>query len=172
MSILKLQLGTPYEIALKYRTAKESTGLSGKQFLYTLASPANHVMYVSPGANDEIQSLKAEPGELFTLLKTIGPNGAHQYAVERIPGMPAPEPIIHKPMAAAVTITPSPGVPIPPSLTTAESKRIFTQLVATIQGCQAAEAFAESIGYPMKFDSQDIRAMTISGFIEQSRRAA
>ena len=171
MSILKLQPGKPYEIALKYKGPKETTGLSGKQFLYTLVSPANHIMYVPPVAHEEIQSLKAEPGELFTLTKTIGQNGVHQYEVQRIPGQPAP---IHKPMATAQAISSPKTVPIPdpPTLTTDESRRIFRQLVATIQACQAAEQFSNQIDYPVSFGPEDIRAMAISGFIEQSRRAA
>lgn len=40
------------------------------------------------------------------------------------------------------------------------------------QAAQAAEGFAASIDFPVKFAPEDIRAMAISGFIEQSRRAA
>ncbi len=51
--------------------------------------------------------------------------------------------IEHKPMGAARSISTakSSAVPDPPTLTTDESRRIFRQLVATIQACQAAEPF-------------------------------
>ncbi len=171
MSILRIKDNHQLRIALKYPSPKDAPRRNGgpMEYIYTLSN--GDAMFLPPLAHQEIQSLKPLAGEFFTLAKLVGDDNAVSWSVERIPGEPIPAPI-HKPMAAARTITPSPGIPIPPSLTTPESRRIFTQLVATLQGCQAAEAFAESIGYPMKFDSQDIRAMTISGFIEQSRRAA
>jgi len=169
MSIIRLQDNCQMRIALKYPSPRERKNGHGMEYLYTLAN--GDAMFLPAMAHQEIQSLKPLPGEFFTLAKLKGQGNEITWTVERIPGEPKPA-SVHKPMAAARSISAGPGIPIPPSLTTPESRRIFSQLVATIQGCQAAEAFAESIGYPLKFDPQDIRAMTISGFIEQSRRAA
>jgi hypothetical protein len=170
MSILKLEPNRSYEIALKYKSPKESQGLSGLQFQYVLASPANHIVYLPPVAHDEIKALNPEPGEVFSLKKSIGPNGAHCYAVERVQiEAPAdlPQP---KPMGSAVSISaPKSGPVDSPALTTEESKRIFRQLVAVIDACRAAEAYSNQIDYPVSFGPEDIRAMAISGFIEQSR---
>ena len=171
MSILKLEAGRTYELALKRTVAKESTGYTGIQFLYTLASPPNHVLYLPPAAHAEIQSLHLEPGECFSLRKTIEPNNSHVYTVERI----QTEPVERKPVGPAVSIsTPNNGaIPIPPSLTTPQSVKLFLQLCAVVQSVKAAEEFGKSIGREVKFESADIRAMAISGFIdEQSRKAA
>lgn len=46
------------------------------------------------------------------------------------------------------------------------------QLVAAIEAAKAAEDFARSINFDLRLTSEDVRAMAISGFIEQSRRAA
>ena len=88
--------------------------------------------------------------------------------MERI-AQPAAEPL-PKPVTAAQSI--ASGRTLPPTLTTPESQRIFRQLVATIEAAKAAEEFAKSINWSVTFGSEDIRAMAISGFIEQSRRAA
>ncbi len=173
MSILKLALNRSYEIALQYPTAQEKNGQYGKQFLYTLASPRDHVLYVPPVAHAEIQSLHVEPGELFTLTKSIGAGNAAVWSVERAP-QPADKSGSPKPMAAARSSVPTTlTAPVSnPPLTTEESKRIFRQLVAVIDACRAAEAYSNQIDYPVSFGPEDIRAMAISGFIAQSRREA
>jgi hypothetical protein len=112
-------------------------------------------------------------GEAFILAKTIGAGTETIWSVERIPGEPKAEPEpIRKPSVAARSITPNPSIPIPPSLTTRESQRIFLQICATVLAVKAAEEFSISIGRPVVFAPEDIRAMGISGFIEQSRRVA
>ncbi len=168
MPILKILPNQPYSISLKYSGATEKPGKWGMQFQYVLSDGS--ILYLPPIAHAEIQSLNPAPGEAFTLLKKIEQGNAAAWSVERIQ-QPAnghqPQP---KPVTTARTITGA--VPVPPSLTTAESRRIFAQLVATIQATQAAEEFAKSIGREIRFDAADIRSMAISGFIEQSRRAA
>jgi hypothetical protein len=48
---------------------------------------------------------------------------------------------------------------------------LYRQLVAAIEAVKQAEAHSILIGYPVKFQSEDIRAMAISGFIQQAREA-
>jgi hypothetical protein len=167
MSIVRLKDNHSMRVSLKYVSAleKRAKGGIGFEYLYTLES--GNVFYVSPQGHDEINRLRPATGEPFTLIRNVDSNGSVLWGVERIQQpdtSPGP-----KPMARAIAAA---SVPIPPSLTTRESQRIFTQLVATIQAAQAAEAFAKSIHYDVKFDAADLRAMAISGFIEQSRRAA
>lgn len=168
MPILKILPNQPYNLSLKYPKPTQKNGQWGKQFEYITSD--GKIFYVPPIAHAEIQALNPAAGEPFTLLKKIERGNAAVWTVERIQ-QPAnghqPQP---KPVTAARTITGA--VPVPPSLTTAESRRIFAQLVATIQATQAAEEFAKSIGREIRFDAADIRSMAISGFIEQSRRAA
>lgn len=165
MSIVRLKDNHRMSLSLRYTSAQEKPGKAGAlEYLYTLEN--GNLIYVPPVAHAEIQSLHLGAGEPFWLSKVIGPGGAAVWSVERIT---EPKP---KPVAAARSISAVPGIPLPPSLTTCESQRIFRQLVATIQAVKAAEEFSVSIGYPVKFGPEDIRAMGISGFIEQSRRAA
>lgn len=168
MAIIRLKDNNQMRISLKYPSAKDAPRKNGAgmEYLYTLSN--GDVMFLPAMAHQEIQSLKPMADEPFILSKVIEKGNAAVWSVERIPGEPIPVP---KPVTSSRAISGSVVAP-PPSLTTRESIRIFNQLVATIQAAQAAEEFAKSIGREVRFDSADIRSMAISGFIEQSRRAA
>lgn len=155
------------------------------EYQYILAD--GRLLYLSPQGHEEIQSLKLDAGEPFILKRIVGENQAVIWEAERIQTPAAQSPpmgplenhLEHNngsarkpPSISTHSITTGGKVPVPPSLTTRESVRIFNQLVATIQAAKAAEAFAESINYPVKFQPYDLRAMAISGFIEASKRSA
>ncbi len=71
---------------------------------------------------------------------------------------------IRKPVAMATASA--------PNLNTPQSERTFRQLVAAIEVAAAAEKYAlTALGRKIEFDHADIRALAISGFIEQSRAA-
>lgn len=158
MPIVRLGDNHRMTISLRYTTAKESTGNRFNEYLYTLSN--GDLIYVSAQGHAEIQSLKLAAGEPFILAKLIGEGNAVAWSVERI-AVVTPGP---KPITRAKTST--------PTLTTPQSQQLFRQLVATIEAVRAAEEFSISIDRPVKFESQDIRALAISSFIEQSRRAA
>ena len=73
------------------------------------------------------------------------------------------------------------GIPEPPKkngtapmlpeacLTTGQSKFCLQQLIAAIETVSAAEKYAEAMGRPVHFTSEDIRAIGISCFIQQHR---
>ncbi len=166
MSILKLQPNQTYTLNLKYQKGIEKQGQYGLQFQYTLSDGS--ILYLPPIAHTEVQSLNVGPDEPFTIRKSITNGNAAVWSVERVPGESIPAP---KPVTTARSISRADAIPAPPSLTTRESIRVFQQLCAVIQAAKAAEEFSVSIGYPVKFGPEDIRAMGISGFIEQSRRA-
>lgn len=165
MSILKLGTNSPVQIALKYRSAKEANGKWGMQYLYTLST--GDILYLPPVAHDLVKALNPAPGEAFLLEKTITAGNAIAWSVERVSHPPQPVPA---PVAISKSVTRAAASS--PSLTTPQSQQLFRQLVATIEAVRAAEEFSISIDRPVKFESQDIRALAISSFIEQSKRAA
>jgi hypothetical protein len=73
------------------------------------------------------------------------------------------------------------GIPAPPKkngtgavppeacLMTGQSKFCLQQLIAAIETVNAAEKYAEAMGRPVQFTSEDIRAIGISCFIQQHR---
>lgn len=168
MPILKILPNQPYSIALKYSGATEKPGKWGMQFQYVLSDGS--ILYLPPIAHAEIQGLKPAPLEPFTLTKRIDQGNAAVWSVERIQQPIHPANGQPKPMPARTIQS---AIPIPPSLTTPQSIELFLQLCAVIQIAKAAEEFGKSIGRETRFESADIRAMAISGFIDkQSRRAA
>ncbi len=179
MAILKLQPNQTYTLNLKYQKGVEKQGQYGLQFQYTLSDGS--ILYLPPIAHAEVQSLNVGPDEPFTIRKSIANGNAAVWTVERVPGESSTivdaNAFVHdhrqpKPVTSSRSISRADAIPAPPSLTTRESIRVFQQLCAVIQAAKAAEEFSVSIGYPVKFGPEDIRAMGISGFIEQSRRAA
>ena len=164
MPIVRVKDNHSIRAELKYLQPQPNKRGLAVEYLYTLRN--GDLIYVSPQGHEEIQALKLSAGEPFTLARLVGSGGAVTWTVERI-AQPSP-----KPVTSARAIDAGSSVPVPPSLTTRESIRIFNQLVATIQAVKAAEEFSVSIGRPVKFGPEDIRAMGISGFIEQSRLAA
>lgn len=168
MATLTLTPGDPLQLTLKQKSPIEKPDRSGMmRYLYLLTNGDG--IYLPPLAHAEIQALRPEPGEPFTLGSRITQGNAVEYFTERLQPNAAPE---RKPVQTSRAIALAlDEVAEPPSLTTPESKRQFRQLVATIEAIQAAEAHSLTIGRPVEFSSEDIRAMAISGFIEQSRGA-
>lgn len=171
MSIVRLKDNHSMTVSLKSVTPRErpAQGGIGMEYLYTLTG--GKVMFLPAQAHQEIQALRPLIGEPFTLSKVIGAGNSILWGVERIQiekSAPGPKPI-------ARAISAAPAVPIPPSLTTPESIRMFSQLVATIQAVKAAEEFSDTIARPVRFAPEDIRAMAISNSIAaqgQNRRFA
>lgn len=165
MAILRLENNKPYTLALRYK-AKEVDGQFGKQFQYFLIG--GDITYLPPIAHAEIESLHLDAGDKFTILKTQDKGQSIKWTVERVP---QPKPVsradvsVPTPVSSVATIT-------KPDLTTPQSQHLFRQLVATIEAVKAAEDFSRQIDRPVVFTEADIRAMAISGFIEQARRAA
>lgn len=176
MAILKPYDWKPGEVhtfALRYK-AREWNGNFGKQFQYFFVG--GDTAYFPPIAHQEIESLHLDTGDKFTILKTQDKGQVIKWTAERVP---QPKPIER----ATVVTRETPEIsgnyretPVTridaPSLTTPQSSHLFKQLVATIEAVKAAEEFAKQINRPVVFTEADIRAMAISGFIEQARRAA
>jgi hypothetical protein len=172
MSIIRLKDNHSMRISLRYVSALEKRAKNGNGFEYLYTLQNGDGLYVSPQGHDEIKALRPQAGEPFILSKRVD-DGVVTWEVARV--AQEIEKAAPKAMAAARSISPASTVPIPPSLTTPESQRMFRQLVATIEAVKAAEEFAETICYPIKFAPEDIRAMAISNSIAaqgQSRRAA
>ncbi len=159
----------PLRLTLKQKSPIEKPDRTGMRYLYLLTGGDG--IYLPPLAHAEIQSLRPEPGEAFLLGSKVGQGNALEYFTERCQPNAEPAPERKPPLSArgAVSIPIDPTISIPPDLTTPESVRLFTQLVATIRAVKAAEVFAESIGRPVRFESADIRAMANSAFINEQQ---
>lgn len=169
--ILRPSPNQPLTLSLKYTRGKEkNSGTYGLQFEYV--TTAGEILYLPPVAKEELDALHLDSGEPFTLTKTIGAGNQAEWKIERASkpenangakGSPPRRPIVSS------TAINGESIKDEPLLTTAESQRLYRQLVASIDAVQAAEIHAKQIQFPLTFTSEDIRALAISCFIQQSQ---
>jgi hypothetical protein len=182
---INFPVNEPVELSLAYAEGKEVPSNfppGSTQYMFTTFD--GHVFFVSPNVAESIHALKLAPQEHFTIERKETKNGhgsAFAWDIRRKTApasentAPAPAPQPKPPAQAAAAQRPQPNgrpqaVPAP-DLMTAESQRLARQLIAGIEAAKCAEEYGERIGRAVKFSAEDIRAITISGFIQQSRQA-
>jgi len=191
--VLRCKPNIAEQIALKFADGINVSGEYGNQVLYTLAD--NRKLYVPPIVAEKIKDLRIGAEERFSLCKRIAAGNRASWEINRV-DPPASGPRIAPPVnsqAAAVspyqntqhsngnrqeTLTQlgnvlKNGIPGLASATasqmTGQSQYCLQQLVSAIDLVHAAEKYAAAIGKPVKFTSEDIRAIGISCFIQQHR---
>ena len=166
-NVLKFETDQPQVIKLKYRTGKEFNRNGYRGFTYTTVSGL--LAFFPPEADKEIQALHLDAGQPIRITKKS--SGA--WDIERVAGdhqLPAgttDRP--HVPSEGALLNQNHTTNGSAPPLTTRESQAFYRQLVASIEAAKSAQEHAARIGYPVTFSSEDIRALAISGFIQQAR---
>ena len=170
------EFGQPYFIAYKLKPL-EVRKEWGTSWLYKFTN--GKIAFLPPEAHDEIKSLNLSRGESFRVMRIRKASGAIGWEVERdtTPGLEPRVDAIPDPVTSSATIAPDyirkPITLAGPTLTTNQSQFIMRQLVAAIEVAAAAEKYALSaLGRKIEFSHEDIRALAISGFIQQSREAA
>jgi hypothetical protein len=190
MPILRLQPNTPTTISLRFLKPREKPNRSG-HMEYEYVTSNGDILYLPPVAKESIDSLHIGTCESFTLTKKVAAGNAVVWDIERAPGRAGESQsqsgngagglkLPRRPMAKSSTLVHPmhdsellhAGNHTTPELTTEESRRLFRQLVAAIEAAAAAEKHSERIDYSVKFTSEDIRALAISAFIQQSRSVA
>lgn len=182
LDIQRFDLGQPYYVALK---SPRGTLCRNHSFLYNLVG--GKVAFLPKEAHDEIQALHLDAGDSVKITRIRQAAGAIVFLVDRAEkengptsnglsghslGVPSTNVLL--PENAPESIRKPVGVATAPtsSLNTPQSQRIIRQLIAAIEVVAAAEQYARTaLNREIQFDHADIRALAISGFIEQSRAA-
>jgi hypothetical protein len=188
--VYTFEFDQPTYVGFKYRQGKPYQSPYGDGFTYALTNGC--VAFFPPSVDKEIQALNLGPRESCIITRrkdgaeiaweveraAIQPNDG-TLKVENLAGGSAGEnrESLNRPVVDSLVgdtskhcvqhNTPSNGSA--PPLCTRESPSLYRQLVAAIEAVKQAEAHSVLIGYPVKFQSEDIRAMAISGFIQQAR---
>lgn len=134
------------------------------QHMYKLAG--GKVMYVPPGVSKYFQEHGLHPGRPVTITKGRAPDGHNtQWTVKLAEPEEKTIPIIWAGQKASAIlkdakleeydVMPSQPVKLPDT-------RMTSALKTAVEAAWQAELFGEEIGYPVKFSSQDVRAMAIS----------
>lgn len=186
MQTQQFEFGQRTYIALKFKTGQFVKKPWGDSVRYTLVNGKSAFFPVD--VDESIKALNLGPRESFCVTRRReGP--AIVWDIEReviSQNGSGPEP--------SATPTPSPSTfgsksltasdsePIrkpvamatpPTTPTTLQSQYIVRQLIAAIEVAAVAEKYAATaLGRKIEFSHEDIRALAISGFIQQSREAA
>jgi hypothetical protein len=176
----------PTYVSFKYRQGKEYHSEFGDGFTYSLTNGC--VAFFPPAVNAEIQALNLGPRESCVITRRkAGASIASE--VERAKIQPTDGTLKVENLSGGSVNCELPSHPTAvssaepnklhcqnhntngsaPPLTTRESQAFYRQLVASIEAAKSAEEHAARIGHPVTFSSEDIRALAISGFIQQAR---
>jgi len=170
---IALAFGEPVEVSLKYSTPLMVTSRSNTPLAMFTTSDGRK-LYVPPATADQIQKLALQRGDIFRLTKTKATSGSPNYTVERVSPSPAARLIANAGDFEALDGRETPvrgknhqtvaGNP---------STRLEDALKTAVSAAREAEQHAQSIGYQLRFQPSDIRAMAISVLIGmESRRVA
>lgn len=115
------------------------------------------------------------PIEVYRRIEALGLAAGEPLEVTRRRGLFGSEWELKK--GAATTTAPSGGsanthpepIRTPAAIATPQSERLLVNLYAVLSAVATAEQYAITRGRPIQFSPEDIRALAISGFIEQGR---
>jgi len=195
---LRFKTNVPETVALAFDDGIDVEGRYGDQVMYTLED--DRVMYVSPVVREQVKKFGIRRGEQFKLVKRekkIGNRRTLEWVVERpkdgTPGEPAPPEATKPSSEAAHRLPGDPGTAEPttaatrvngaskpscedaplndaPFAGTLQGQYILSALVNMVDIAVAVEAYAKAKGRAVHFTSEDIRALTITCFIQRARQ--
>lgn len=167
---LKPELNTPYTVALKYPTPIRVKGFDGWQMRYLLMD--GRALYLPEDFKPKMDALNLKPGQTF-IVERHAVGRTLEWSVTR-PDAPRLQGGA-KPQPAIVLINQSEALDAPvledhPRLPQTQLEHALKTAVAA---AAAAEKHGQEIGYNVRFNPSDIRALGITVLIGmQSGRAA
>src|SRR5215469_10404616 len=168
------QTNVPVTVALAYADGVQVEGRFGDQIMYTLAD--ERVMYVPPVVRTKLVELGIEPRESFTICKAERKEGNRRFIEWRVKKESDSQEINSSNLPSSETPPPPPmngkanGHAAPkPSNGHATVSHLEQALTASIDAAIAAEQYAATKGFSVRFGSEDLRAMALSLFIQHSR---
>jgi hypothetical protein len=164
---IAFQTNVPVTVALAYADGLQVEGRFGDQIMYTLAD--ERVMYVPLVVRSKLVELGVQPREPFTICKAERKEGNRRFIEWQVnkesnsndqPPSETPSPVNGK--------ANGPGAPQPSNGHSAAS-HLEQALASSIDAAIAAEQYAATKGFSVRFGSEDLRAMALSLFIQNAR---
>ena len=164
---IAFQTNVPVTVALAYADGLQVEGRFGDQILYTLAD--ERVMYVPPLVRSKLVELGIQPRESFTICKAERKEGNRRFIEWQVnqdsnsndhPPSETPPPVNGK--------TKEDDTPKPSNGHAAVS-HLEQALASSIDAAIAAEQYAATKGFSVRFGSEDLRAMALTLFIQHAR---
>jgi hypothetical protein len=163
---IAFQTNVPVTVALAYADGLQVEGRFGDQIMYTLVD--ERVMYVPPVVRSKLVELGIQPGEPFSLCKGERKEGNRRFIEWQVKKDNTSN---DRPPWEAPSVNGKangPAVPKPSNGHSAVS-HLQQALTASIDAAIAAEQYAATQGFSVRFGSEDLRAMALSLFIQQAR---
>jgi hypothetical protein len=162
---IAFQTNAPVTAALAYADGLQVEGRFGDQIMYTLAD--ERVMYVPPVVRAKLVELGIQPGELFTICKTERKQSNRRFIEWQVKkhdatnGQPPWEtPPANGKLNGQSNPKPTNGHAV---------SHLQNALASSIDAAIAAEQYAATKGFSVRFGSEDLRAMALSLFIQHAR---
>ena len=168
---IAFQTNVPVTVALAYADGLQVEGQFGDQIMYTLAD--ERVMYVPLLVRSKLVELGIQPREPFTICKAERKEGNRRFIEWQVkkesdssdlpPSETPPPPPMngHGQTNAHAAAKPSNG-----HVTMSHLEQALT---ASIDASIAAEQYAATKGFSLRFRSEELRAMALSLFIQHAR---
>ena len=152
------------EVALKYPTGKPVQGHDGTDMMFTLVD--GRLMFLAPPIAAQIDAMRIAPGEPFWITRNAGKSGVKGSVSWDIRRPNAGTPVAQAPEAPRPAMPPANGACHAPTSGNGYASDIRTQaesaVLTALEACAKGEKYAASIGYGMKFTSEDARAIAIT----------
>lgn len=172
-NVYKFKPDTPAIICLKYRTGKPFTQGAYTGFSYTMGNGL--ITRFPPEASEAIQALHLDAGQPFQVTKRTLPNKQFAWDIERIPGGEEVSQKTDRPEHYNSTQPEPRGSTeyfddtTPAIFHTEHGRDVLMHLIGAIEIAAAAEKYAQKqLNRPIRFSTNDIRAIAISCSIQQS----
>ena len=163
---IAFQTNVPVTVALAYVDGLQLEGRFGDQIMYTMAD--ERVMYVPPVVRSKLVELGVQPGESFTICKAERKEGNRRLIEWQVNKDAAPDD--QPPWETPPINGKANGHAVPkPSNGHSAGSQLQQGLTTSIDAAMAAEQYAASKGFPVRFGSEDLRAMALSLFIQHAR---
>ena len=134
--------------------------------MYTLAD--ERVMYVPPVVRSKLVELGIQPGEPFTISKAERKEGNRRFIEWQVNKESDSNDLPPSETPPVNGKTNGPGIPKPLNGPSAASP-LQQALASSIDAAIAAEQYAATKGFSVRFGSEDLRAMALSLFIQHAR---
>jgi hypothetical protein len=175
--VVRFSPNVPTLVTLKFDDGIETRGKFGPQWQYAL--DGGKVMWVDPPVHDQIQQTGARAGDTVCITqRKAGKRSLWEVEViadepQQPPAPPPPAPRTAAPPTnghapaprAAAAAAPAPAA----QPFTAASLELLSAIMAAVEALTEAEAYAAKRGMPLKFTRDDIRAFSISIYINQTK---
>jgi hypothetical protein len=162
---IAFQTNVPVTGAWTYADGLQVEGRFGDQIMYTLAD--ERVMYVPPVVRTKLVELGIQPREPFTICKAERKEGNRRFIEWQVNKETNSD---ERPSSETPPVNGQTGPSTPKSSNGPSAVSHLEQaLVSSIDAAIAAEQYAATKGFPVRFGNEDLRAMALSLFIQQAR---